>query len=295
MIRQFTLPLIRMIFKPLWILISLLLIGMTSACAFFPESPNELTLINQNKHQFQVICPTLSAHFLTEQPTQLKPPFTLLNWNIYKQQKDSWREQLQKWAESADIITLQEAKLSPQLIDFSNKNKLFYIQNFAFKYDGYVHGVNTLSRVTATSACGTAYKEPWLRIPKTGIATTYPVQGDKQSLLVINIHAVNFTFTAAPLQEQLSPYLNLIKQHSGPIIFSGDFNTWSDARLDNVQQSLIKSGFSEALFDEDKRLTAFGLPLDHIYFRGLKVTDAQSLATESSDHSPQFVTFELID
>lgn len=290
---QFTLPLIRMILKPLWLLIPLLLIGMSTAIAFFPESPSKLTLLSQGKQRYQANCPALSKVILSAESQPLSRPFRLLNWNIYKQQEHSWQQSLQEWVTSADILTLQEAKLSPELINFSNQNKLFYLQNYAFKHSGFVYGVNTLSKVEALSTCGTAHREPWIWVPKTGIASTYPIQGSEYPLLVINLHGINFTLTEKPLKKQIAPYLALVKKHKGPIIFSGDFNTWSKVRLESVKQSLITSGFSEALFDEDKRLTIFGLPLDHIFFRGLKVIKAQSFATESSDHSPQLVTFDL--
>lgn len=290
---QFTLPLIRMILKPLWLLFGLLLIGMSTAIAFFPESPSKLTLLTQGKQRYQANCPQFSKVLISAQKQSLAVPFKLLNWNIYKQQKESWRQSLQEWATSADIITLQEARLSPELIHFSKKNELFYLQNYAFRHHGLIHGVNTLSKVEALTTCGTAHKEPWIWVPKTGIASTYSIQGSKKSLLVINLHGINFTFTEKPLKEQITPYLTLIKKHSGPIIFSGDFNTWNKARLKSVEQSLVASGFSEALFNEDKRLTIFDLPLDHIYYRGLEVLDAQSLATDASDHSPQLVSFNL--
>ena len=104
---------------------------------------------------------------------------------------------------------------------------------------------------------------------------------------------MTFTFTAQPLIKQIQPYLKLIKAHKGPVIFSGDFNTWSGSRLKSIEDSLLQSGFSEALFDNDQRMTVFGRPLDHLYFRGLKVIKAESLATEASDHSPQLVTFAI--
>lgn len=290
---QFTLPKIRMKFKLLGLLLSLFLISMSTASVLFPASPSKLILITQSEQEEYATCPLLTENGLSHQLDTLPVPFKLLNWNIYKQQEPGWQKNLQEWTENTDIITLQEAKLSPELIDFSKQNKLSYLQNYAFKYRGFIYGVNTLSKVEALSACGTAYKEPWIRVQKTGVASTYAIQGSKDPLLVINLHGINFTLTEKPLKKQIAPYLALIKQHHGPIIFSGDFNTWSDVRLESVEQSLIASGFSEALFREDKRLTIFGLPLDHIFFRGLKVVEAQSLTTASSDHSPQLVTFDL--
>jgi len=291
--RQLTLPLIRMIIKPIYIITFLLLSQTTTVNAFFPSTPEQLTLLAKSNQYYQTLCPTLSRASINTGEKSVPQSFTLLNWNIYKQQKKNWESSLNEWANKADFITLQEAKLSPELINFSHKKQLFYLHNYAFKHENAIYGVNTLSKIAPLELCGTAFNEPWIWIPKTAIASTYPIKASNQSLLLINLHGVNFTLTEHPLREQLNPYLELISLHQGPIIFSGDFNTWSDARLIGVEKSLIKSGFSEALFNDDQRLTVFGLPLDHIYFRGLKVLEAKSLTTEASDHSPQLVTFEV--
>lgn len=290
--QQLTLPLLRVIFKPLSI-VFLIFLASCAVFVFLPASPEQLTLINQSEKQTYTQCPERSKTSLTTPVKQLTTPFTLLNWNIYKQQKAGWKRELQQWAEKVDIITLQEAKLSPELIKLSQQNHLFYQQNYAFKYDDFIHGVNTLSKVQPLSSCGSSIVEPWIRVPKTALATTYLLQDSDQPLLVINLHGINFTFAEQDLREQLSPYLTLIAVHNGPVVFSGDFNTWSDTRLSIVEQALTTLGFSEVLFAQDRRLTILELPLDHVYYRGLKVLQAQSLATEASDHTPQLITFTI--
>jgi endonuclease/exonuclease/phosphatase (EEP) superfamily protein YafD len=294
--RPLTLPLIKMIFKPICIVILLLvaMVGIYRGDTFFPAPPTQLTVLANDDLYYKTLCPTLSKLSVTPQQKQVRPPFKLLNWNIYKQQKENWGSRLKEWAKNVDFITLQEAKLSPELIKFSHQEKLFYLQNYAFKYNNFVYGVNTLSKVAPISVCGSAYKEPWIWVPKTGIASTYPIIGRTDLLLLINLHGVNFTITEQPLQAQFSPYFSLITQHAGPIIFSGDFNTWSDIRLATIEKSLMQLGFSEVSFDDDKRLTVFGLAVDHIYFRGLRVIEAKSLVTDASDHSSQLITFDLV-
>ncbi|WP_245597671.1 endonuclease/exonuclease/phosphatase family protein [Psychromonas aquimarina] len=280
--------------KSCLIILILLFAIQGSADSFFPESPAQLTVFDNNQQFYHSACPELSS---VRQPVgierQISFPFTLLNWNIYKQQNKNWRSRLQEWSAKADLFTLQEVKHSIQLKEFSRANQLFYLHNYAFKYAGFVYGVNTLSKFPATQVCATRYSEPWIIVPKTGLAATYSLANSNQTLLVINLHGVNFTFTSQPLKDQLQPYLSLIKQHNGPILFSGDFNTWTDARLDDVEQALIKSGFKETLFHKDQRTSVFGLPLDHVYYRGLKVINSESISTEASDHNPQLVTFDI--
>jgi endonuclease/exonuclease/phosphatase (EEP) superfamily protein YafD len=292
--RNITLTSVTLMSKIYLFVFALLLGANNYAYALFPETPPELTLIDNNGQVYQSECPNLhKIKYPSPISNKLVLPFTVLNWNIYKQQNSTWQEKLQEWSELSDLITLQEAKHSQQLIDFSRSQNLNYYQNNAFNLNGYVYGVNTLSRSQVSHVCGTRYYEPWIQVPKTGIATVYPIQKQNDSLLVINLHGVNFTFTSIPLKEQLQPYFTLIEQHRGAIIFSGDFNTWSNARLQSVENTLRENGFSEAAFADDQRSKIFGLPLDHIYFRGLKVISAESLATDASDHSPQLVTFDI--
>jgi len=261
----------------------------------YPEAPARLSAFANGRHIDLNLCPTLStvAPVMNNKTYKLPLPFTLLNWNIYKQQQKYWLENLQEWTENADLITLQEAKYSFELQNFSHKNNLFYYQNYAFKYKGLVYGVNTLSRYPAQFICGSRDTEPWIQIPKTGLASSYPLANSSASLLLINLHGINFTFRSALLTKQLQPYLALIAVHQGPIIFSGDFNTWSDQRLALLEEALLKQRFNEVTFSDDQRSTIFGHQLDHIYFRGLKVITSTSIATDASDHSPQLVTFDI--
>jgi len=274
------------------LVIVLVLIALCYAWTLFPKAPTNMTFIDQEQHQHFTICPALQV-VAPRHPSSLESTFSLLNWNIYKQQKAQWAEQLSHWAKEADLITLQEAKYDKQLIQFSQQQNLSYLQNIAFLYEKNAYGVNTLSRANALQACGTRYTEPWLQIPKTGIATTYSVKGSATRLLLINLHGVNFTATSTPLTEQFSVYLRLINKHRGPIIISGDFNTWNEARNNAITDALFSLDFNEVLFNEDKRLMVFERPLDHIYYRDLEVIKSQSLETNASDHTPQLVTFTL--
>ncbi len=270
---------------------------------FLPQSPSTMTLVDQQQKQHFSRCPVLVNIQVNKTNNHLPNTFSLLNWNIYKQQNPQWSEKLNEWASQADLITLQEAKYDQALIDFSQQQQLTYFQNIAFNYKDESYGVNTLSRVQASQACGTRYPEPWTMVPKTGIATIYPIADttlensspihSKESLLLINLHGVNFTFTAQPLKEQVTPYLQLIKQHKGPILISGDFNTWSEDRTRKIIDTLVSAGFNETQFTKDKRLIVFGRPLDHVFYRGLTLIKAQSISTIASDHSPQLVTFTL--
>ncbi|BEH71455.1 hypothetical protein GBS0709_05720 [Edwardsiella tarda] len=44
-------------------------------------------------------------------------------------------------------------------------------------------------------------------------------------------------------------------------------------------------------FTNDQRRTAFGRPLDFVFYRGLGVVEASVLVTQASDHNPLLVEF----
>ncbi|MEL0630866.1 endonuclease/exonuclease/phosphatase family protein [Psychromonas aquatilis] len=276
--------------KLLYLFILLLAI---SSYYLLPRVPKELTVIDKMGKHSTALCPQLTPAMPAQAAGFVDDTFSLLNWNIYKQQNPQWQTQLEKWSSETDFITLQEAKYDQRLIDFSDQEHLYPLQNVAFSMQGTDYGVNTFSRIQPLQKCATRYSEPWTYIPKTGLASTYAIRGSQQTLLLINLHGVNFTLTSTPLKEQVSPYLQLIEAHQGPIIISGDFNTWSKARSEEVIDTLISEGFAETLFSKDQRLIVFGYPLDHVFYRDLTVLGAQSIETDASDHTPQRVTFSL--
>ncbi|TOE88347.1 endonuclease/exonuclease/phosphatase family protein, partial [Vibrio parahaemolyticus] len=87
------------------------------------------------------------------------------------------------------------------------------------------------------------------------------------SLAVINVHAINFTVGTEEYTSQLSALETLLKQHSGPIVFAGDFNSWSEYRITAMKQALREANLREVQFSPDHR-TQFitGLPLDHVFY-----------------------------
>src|SRR5262245_33064538 len=54
--------------------------------------------------------------------------------------------------------------------------------------------------------------EPITRIPKAVVVTTYPISGSFESLLVANVHALNFTLGTTRLREQLEA----VAEHGAP-------------------------------------------------------------------------------
>ena len=151
----------------------------------------------------------------------------------------------------------------------------------------------TLSRVLALSHCFLSHQEPWLGTPKATSISRYSLDGLEQTLLVVNLHAVNFALGSEDLERQMRDASALIEQHRGPVIFSGDFNTWSDKRMQIVSTIMTELQLQPLSFPQDHRIQVFGLHLDHIFVRGLRVVESGSGSVESSDHNPIFATLAL--
>lgn len=214
----------------------------------------------------------------------LPASLNILSWNIQKASNNGWMEDLQSLSSAAHLAFIQEASLQAQLGELDPRGPLF--QSFSQGYTtASMHtGVMTLSRHAPSMQCNFSRVEPWLGTPKAATVTEHPLQGREDRLLAINLHAVNFTFGVEDLQAQLQPLVQLLIAHRGPAILAGDFNTWSLARQQLVDQVLSQHGLAPLAFAPDLRTTVFGRPLDHIYVRGLVAEHTEVVTVSSSDH-----------
>ena len=217
----------------------------------------------------------------------------LLVWNIYKQNRDTWRSRLDQYAQGKQLVLLQEASMTPQLKEWISKGQWFGSQVDAFKAFDTTAGVLNLSLDSPSKACAYTELEPWLRLPKSALYALYPLSNGQQ-LAVVNIHAVNFTYGTEEYHRQLKVLIDELSQHQGPVIVAGDFNSWSEQRLKVMSESLSAVGLKEVNYTSDNR-TQFitGLPLDHVFYRGLKLEKAEAPISDASDHNPILVTFHL--
>ncbi len=216
----------------------------------------------------------------------------VLNWNIQKGQDRDWGNKLYALGRNADIVTLQEAPLvNPGWDD----HVVDQFHAFAPGYETRQSptGVMTVSTAVPLVQCNLNSREPFLRTPKATIVTEYALAGRDETLLVINIHAVNFTLGMGAFEAQLAHASTVLDLHTGPVIFSGDFNTWRRARIDHVDALINGHGLVPVEFPDDERKRVFGLPLDHVYVRGLDVIAAETYETDTSDHNPMRVWLSI--
>ncbi|WP_340614836.1 endonuclease/exonuclease/phosphatase family protein [Xenorhabdus thailandensis] len=213
-------------------------------------------------------------------------------WNIYKQQRPSWQHVLASLIEKSDLVLLQEAQTTPALLRFITDSGLVADQVPAFAIPQHPSGVMTLASSSPVYCCPLREKEPILRLSKSSLITIYPLP-DQRQLMVINVHAINFSLGVDVYSRQLNNIGMHISLHNGPVIFAGDFNAWSRQRLKILERFARRMQLKEVHFNDDHRTIVFGKPLDFVFYRELKVSYAAVVMTGASDHNPLIVKFSL--
>lgn len=219
--------------------------------------------------------------------------FTLTSWNIFKQNNKGWRKDLKALTAKSDLVLLQEAYLTQELTQLLGITQDEWEMISAFRYQGIHAGVMTASNIPSIASCAQRIIEPLAQLPKSSLISYFPIKGRKQTLLVANIHAINFTPGLARFTEQLEEIKTVMARHSGPIVFAGDFNTWSQKRMDVLNELTTDLGLKKVEFNDSAPVEMLGNYLDHIFFRGLTLGDAKAITVESSDHYPLTANFKF--
>jgi endonuclease/exonuclease/phosphatase (EEP) superfamily protein YafD len=232
----------------------------------------------------------------------------VLTWNIAKKSYDKlWaKDFLNILAQyQPDIIFLQEFRLRMEaehaagLIEMSWS----FAPNFIDAYHQSYSGVLTATKLSPLSKFSilTQHHEPIIKTPKVSLITEYPLFNKKQTLLTINSHLINFV-DLNKFRTQLHEIEFALSAHRGPIIFSGDFNTWSRKRAALLELMANRLGLTPVAFTphESKKIKRFLLspPLDYIFYRGLSEKKASAKVLDhicSSDHKPLLAEFSYID
>ena len=213
--------------------------------------------------------------------------FHLITWNVHKGQDTGWQEDLEGLSKQADFVLLQEATQHQNLSTFSTA---LFVSSFSF--NDLLSGVKTFTQTQPEWYCGGGVAEPIIQIPKVASVMSFPLEkGD--SLLLINVHLINFEWGISAYQTQLEQLFSFIENHQGPIIMAGDFNAWNETRLNLVNNLMQKYGLDSVTLSQDERVRFLGYPLDYIFKRGVKVARATSEVVTSSDHNPLLMEFEL--
>lgn len=216
----------------------------------------------------------------------------LLNWNIFKGKKQFWANDLKGLVAESNLILLQEALLVEDFYNhFSDHLSLHVAEGFVA--NKVPTGLLTAASVPSLRNDALNHSEPFFRTPKSALITEYPLSGSAQTLLVANIHSINFSFGTVAYTLQLKDMFSQLGDHQGPVLLAGDFNTWRAKRMRILTDMAGESGLTDVCFAEDGRKQVFRRCLDHVFYRGLRCTGARVVEVCSSDHNPIQATFSL--
>jgi endonuclease/exonuclease/phosphatase (EEP) superfamily protein YafD len=238
------------------------------------------------------------------QSTIEHPSLKILNWNIAKNNYQvDWLKDLAEIMKGCqpDFLFFQEVRLEltrhrPFILDGMGWH---FVPNFLDKLSQHHFGILTASKVQylKQTAIHTQHGEPIVNIPKATLITEYSLAWSNQTLVTVNIHGINFVSTRK-FQSQLARLEAKLSHHQGPLLLSGDFNTWSPSRINCLKAMAIRLNLTTVQFSLDSRRQIkrflFSDPLDHILYRGLKERPGSAdvlTKFESSDHKPMVVEF----
>jgi len=213
--------------------------------------------------------------------------FGILSWNIHKAAHENLIHDLSHHAVDNDLLLLQEVVMDAPMRKLLTKTGFSWQMADAFSVSGRVRGVLVAARAQPLSGRVMRTNEPLFPIPKSVIVTRYLI--GRQRLAVANLHGINFSLGLGRFREQLEEVASDLRDHEGPIILGGDFNTWSKKRHAALDQVAHQLGLTAVDPHPDERRRAFGRHLDHLFVRGFTVLSAHSPEARSSDHNPILV------
>ncbi len=222
----------------------------------------------------------------------------VLVWNILKGYKKTFDRDFSRMAMNQDLLLLQEGYWSDHVVSALEHLPNFqfdFAVSFIYKKDNHTPtGTMLGSKVTPLDFRNirTEGLESFICTPKTTSTAFYEIDGSDKDLLVINIHGMNFTSTAK-FQAQVLQAVELIKNHDGPVIYAGDFNTHLKKRKKWLKKTLYNEGLFDINFKKDSRKKFLVGELDHFFVRGLAVKNAWTEKNKSSDHAAMFAELSL--
>ncbi|MEH1849675.1 MAG: endonuclease/exonuclease/phosphatase family protein [Nostoc sp.] len=228
----------------------------------------------------------------------------VLSWNIAKQNyNNTWLKDFSNIIETyqPNLIFLQEFSLKLEADELPKWLKMnwTFAPNFVDIHHQTYSGIFTASTISPLTkkVITTKHYEPIVKTPKISLVTEYLLSDQSTTLLTINSHLINFV-DLNKFQTQLNELELILSIHRGPLIFSGDFNTWSRKRAVILNQVTTQLGLTPVIFapDEKEKIKRFLLspPLDHIFYRDISAKKASAKVLDqicSSDHKPLLAEF----
>jgi endonuclease/exonuclease/phosphatase family metal-dependent hydrolase len=250
------------------------------------------TLLNHQVLAGRFLIPPIEESLVQYQSakinTVLDNSFSLVVWNVHKGKDDqAWVDDMIRLAPNGDVFLLQEAMDDKHMKNVFGKDldmyEWFFAKSFSYTKNLVSSGVASGATAKALGAMfhRTSDVEPIVGTPKTTLTTFYKLLNGKE-IAVLNIHGLNKTSNRA-FYRQLEETLAFIKNHEGPVVYAGDFNTNNKDKFAELEKRMAAYGLKRITYSTDTRKHK----LDWIYYRGCDVIESEILYNyESSDHTP---------
>ena len=223
----------------------------------------------------------------------LSQEFSFSVWNVWKQSGgEDFEREFQLLAEQSELVLAQEVLLTKRAIKFFAGADFQAVHGATYRrLDGLRDGVMTLSKAYRSKEPQRIVSktvEPLLKTTKAALLTYYQVRASDETsfseLAVVNIHC-NLIRTPKTAKNEVLRLVEILSEHEGPIIFAGDFNTFSKAYLREISKALDVLGVVQVKIEKDPR-KPIG-QLDQIFTRGLKIISIDvDTSYKKSDHFP---------
>lgn len=231
------------------------------------------------------------------QKERLPKYFGVLSWNVYKKTLNKKFQPLIHrllHENPADVVLLQEAKVQKDFVQSLIPGYSYVCApNIETKKNYF--GVLNLCDVKSLESGRilSSVKEPLLKTHKSTLINLHKLSND-QTLLVANIHAINF-LTNKHYANELNILFDILLKHNGPMIIAGDFNNWNLTRtriLQRLTDGLKLHPVAMNSYHQSQIKSFLSYQIDHIFYRDLHLIEAKTLNTgRFSDHIPIYAKF----
>ena len=240
--------------------------------------------------------PKITHTHLLHENESLNHAFSLLCWNVQKStQKEDFLIYLHELHQhyDLDILMLQEAK-----IDLNSKLDL---KAYSYVLAPNIQTKKALFGVLTAAKSHYHHHQSYITHAKESLWATHKsvlytqhLLPNETILLAVNIHAINF-MPNVWFKKELDQLFETVKEHKGPLLIAGDFNSWNKRRISYLRNFSKKLDLDFVDFDDRHHVkSVMRYKLDHVLYRGLDVVSAKAFDSgKLSDHNPLYVEFEV--
>lgn len=221
------------------------------------------------------------------------PMLRVVVWNLAKgASKSLFVHEFRRLRDQSDVFLTQEALLTETLVELFREPGFQGVHAGAYgRSDGVRDGVMTLARMRFIEGQRilSQGREPIFRTPKSALLTKYSL--GSRELAVVNVHST-LVRSVAQAKRELEHIIEKLGDHQGPIVFGGDFNTFSPRYLEGIAHILGHLGLEYVSLTNDPRHALDSL--DQIFVRGFTTVKAfVDIHTSGSDHFPIIIHLSL--